>query len=118
MCQRKIIGKGILKIVPLLNGCSCPVIKEIRDTDKSPLSKSKVPPLTHCHDVFTRLKGTEYSSAFMLFRYCHCNPQGHCATLPKMDLYADDEELPDDEDENGDDDIPDFRNGGSAPVKI
>lgn len=94
MCQRKIIGKGVFKIVPVLNGCACPTIKEIRDIDTTPRKKYSLP--NYCFDMFTDIIGNEQGDR-MFFRHCVCRyPAGVCGRLPLFEA--------DDEDENEDED--------------
>lgn len=81
MCQRKIIGKGVFNIVPLLRGCDCPTIVEIRDIDTNP-------PVTHdCRDIVT---GFQMSGYPVTFRICKCtrNQKGDCINLPPTYIVA------------------------------
>jgi hypothetical protein len=93
MCQRKIIGKGIFKIVPVMNGCDCPQITQIRDVDSDPIRadeilaeapQTPIVPVTHtCRDIKTDFKMKAYP---VTFRFCECDDPNGCKNLPRTDL--------------------------------
>lgn len=99
MCMRKIIGKGVFKIVPVINGCNCPTIVQIRDIDVEPITVNEIiaealpptyphphphTPVTHtCRDIKTVFRMNEYP---VTFRFCNCPGDMGCVNLPRTDL--------------------------------
>lgn len=74
MCLRKIIGKGVFKIVPITpGGCMCPQVKQIRDVDINPEITTK------CRDIRTNF--TMHNNR-VTFRFCKCPSTAGCENLP------------------------------------
>lgn len=124
MCKRKIIrtNPDSESVVPLLNGCECPMIKEFRHIhpqDNSP-EGSKVnlnikkrreysmPP--GCYDMHTQIE-SGVPGHQIIFRHCECfHPSEVCMNLAPLLYYSEPafdlaslEENEDDEDENPND---------------
>jgi hypothetical protein len=104
MCQRKIIGKGIFRVVPAKAGtpdrCACPNIIAILDIDKA-RGPSQIK-IQRCIDVKTDLYlYDEFDQRIpVFFRLCMCpgSAQGFpCGNLPPV--YLGPEEEDDDEDD-------------------
>lgn len=115
MCQRKIIGKDVLKIVPVNpgpNGCKCPTITQVRDVDEAKNQRTKYK-INECCDVKTQLKTA--NGYVLSFRFCICNYlSGLCGKLPPtFALQAEGEESGDDDD---DDSFGENNNGGFSYI--
>lgn len=81
MCQRKIIGKGVYKIVPIdpgLNACLCAKIVQIRDVDEMPEVTYK------CRDIKTEFVMHGYP---VFFRFCQCGVPD-CRFLPQKTICS------------------------------
>lgn len=78
MCMKKIIGKGVFRVVPI-GECLCPMIKKFRDLDHPEPPKY---PLKECQNIKTEMKESEH---FIYLRFCVCNdPSGRCGKLPPL----------------------------------
>lgn len=81
MCQRKIIGKGVFRIVPILNGCPCPMVIQIRDIDQSFVR-------INCVDAKTELLWNNGNP--VEWRFCLCRrSDGLCDQLPALGPISD-----------------------------
>lgn len=82
MCQRKIIGKGIFRIVPVMNGCDCPMVTQIRDVDHTHAKHY----LRRCIDAKTGLFWQNGNP--VEWRFCMCG-KTPCAVLPTLGPLSD-----------------------------
>lgn len=109
MCQRKIIGEGTFRIVPLMKGCDCPKIVEVRDADLTPELKLtpieraafRATKMNYCYDMHTSMVAAP--GMHIIFRHCVCHHfSGMCMKLPPLlvpDFFADQKEDDDENDE-------------------
>lgn len=101
-------------IVPLMNGCACPMIKEFRHVHSESKRKEYSLP-AGCFDIHTKIPAG-IDGHHVVFRNCICNhPSGLCTKLPPLMFPLTEEQVAsfenDDEDE---DDDSDFGNWGAT----
>lgn len=131
MCQRKITYKDQEHVVPLMNGCKCPMIKEFRHIGVDIISsipeevfeKRNLPRKEYClpegcFDMHSSIPIVDAPGHHVVFRQCVCfHPSGLCMKLPPL-LYQPENnvEVYDEYDEDDEDDNSCGGNMGIRPM--